>query len=144
MQVSSNGSYNPSPFTSPFNSPLTSQTNPDPDLQLSQIKNDFNMVSHDLNPSEKRLYDNLVYLGNYEAAKGVIAVGFLRASGLYTDGQNNTLEGTSLSQDLSRLNPPSDPQMQKSLSALQDHLNQNPTAMLPDAERRGNFIDLKI
>lgn len=69
MQVQSN---NASPSFNPY------ETQSDP-LQ-EQIKGDFITVASQLSPSEKRLYNSMMYTQNYEAAKDIINIGFMRAA----------------------------------------------------------------
>lgn len=144
MLVQSNGSF---PFSNPFASSPTSSASDKESLkttQLEQITNDFNMVAQDLSPMERKLYNSLIYSENYQAAKGLVTIGFLRAAGMYQDTQGNPLPGHSLSQDLSRLNPPSTRQDQNALLALQHHLTIHPSSLTPDNEKRGNLLDLRI
>ena len=143
MQVQTNSSY---PFSNPF---APSSYSPPPTYkeisqsgEIDQIKNDYSMISQELNPSERRLYNTLISTEDYQAAKGIVTVGFMRAAGIYHDSNGDTLSGQSLSQDLSKLYPPSTQEEQKSLTALQDYLSANPSAMALNQERRGNLLDL--
>jgi len=47
-----------------------------------QLKSDFVTIASQLSPSEKRLYNSLMYTQNYEGAKDIIAIGFMRATAL--------------------------------------------------------------
>ncbi|HEX5330292.1 hypothetical protein [Sulfuricurvum sp.] len=145
MQVKSNSSY---PFSNPFGA---SSYSPPPSFkdisqsgEVDQIKNDYSMISQELNPSERKLYNTLISAENYQAAKGIVTVGFMRAAGIYHDSNGDTLSGESLSQDLSKLYPPTSQEEQKSLTALQEYLRANPSAMAMNQERRGNLLDLRI
>ncbi len=145
MQVKSNSSY---PFSNPFGA---SSYSPPPSFkdisqsgEVDQIKNDYSMVSQELNPSEKRLYNTLISAENYQAAKGIVTVGFMRAAGIYHDSNGDTLPGESLSQDLSKLHPPTSQEEQKTLKALNDYLKTNPSSLTLDKEQRGNILDLRI
>jgi hypothetical protein len=71
MQVSTNSS-------TPFINPYEVQTDP----VQEQLKGDFITVAPQLSPSEKRLYNSMMYTQNYEAAKEIINIGFMRASDL--------------------------------------------------------------
>lgn len=71
MQVQSNNS-NPS-----FN-PYETQSNP---IQ-EELKGSFITIASQLSPSEKRLYNSMMYTQNYEGAKEIINIGFMRASDL--------------------------------------------------------------
>jgi len=143
MQVSSNSSF---PFSNPFG---TSAYSPPPSYkeisqsgELDQLKDDFSMISQELNPSERKLYNTLLSEQNYEAAKGIVTVGFMRAAGIYHDNNGDTLTGESLSQDLATLYSPDSQEEQKSIKALQNYLTANPSAMALNQERRGNLLDL--
>ncbi len=143
MQVLSNSSF---PFSNPFG---TSAYSPPPSYkeisqsgELDQLKDDFSMISQELNPSERRLYNTLLSEQNYEAAKGIVTVGFMRAAGIYHDNNGDTLTGESLSQDLATLYPSDSQEEQKSIKALQNYLTANPSAMALNQERRGNLLDL--
>lgn len=143
MQVQTNSSF---PFSNPF---ASSSYSPPPSFkeiskngEIDQIKNDFSMISQELNPSERRLYNTLLNNQDYQAAKGIVTVGFMRAAGIYHDNNGDPLLGTSLSQDLTKLYPPASQEEQKSLKALQDYLTFNPSAMALNQERRGNLLDL--
>lgn len=102
------------------------------------------MISQDLSPTERKLYNTLIYSENYQAAKGLVAIGFMRAAGLYQDTHGNPLSGESLSQDLTRLHPPAGQQEQNALIALQNYLTLHPSSLALDKEKRGNLLDLKI
>jgi len=144
VQVQTNGSY---PFSNPYSSSpfsTASDKGTPGSEQVSQIKNDFSMVAQDLSPAERKLYDNLIYTENYEAARGIVAIGFLRAAGLYQDTEGNPLPENSLPQDLARLSPPAGARDQSAIAALGNYLAANPSALTPDKEKLGNFIDLKI
>lgn len=143
MQVKTNSSF---PFSNPF---ATSSYSPPPSYkeisqsgELDKLKDDYSLISQELNPSERRLYTTLLNDQNYQAAKGIVTVGFMRAAGVYHDSNGDTLSGESLPQDLAKLYPPDSQQEQKSLRALQDYLTANPTAMALNQERRGNLLDL--
>lgn len=71
MQVSTNSS-------SPSFNPYEIQSDP----VQEQLKGDFITVAPQLSPSEKRLYNSMMYTQNYEAAKEIINIGFMRASDL--------------------------------------------------------------
>lgn len=145
MQVQTNGSY---PFSNPYasSSPFSAASDKEApgSEKVSQIKNDFSMIAQDLSPAERKLYDNLIYTENYDAARGLVAIGFLRAAGLYQDTEGSPLPGVSLPQDIARLSPPSAPRDRNAIAALGDYLAANPSALTPDKEKRGNFIDLKV
>lgn len=143
MQVLSNSSF---PFSNPFG---TSSYSPPPSYkeisqsgELDQLKDDFSMISQELKPSERKLYNTLLSEKNYEAAKGIVTVGFMRAAGIYHDNNGDTLTGESLAQDLATLYPPDSQEEQKSIKALQNYLTANPSAMALNQERRGNLLDL--
>jgi hypothetical protein len=145
MQVQTNSSYAYSnSFGSSTYSPPLSFKEISQSGEIDQLKDDFSMISHELNPSERKLYNTLVYEENYQAAKGIVTVGFMRAAGIYHDSNGDTLSGESLSQDLSKLYPPTSQEEQKSLTALQEYLRANPSAMAMNQERRGNLLDLRI
>lgn len=110
--------------------------------EIDQIKNDYSLISQELNPSERKLYNTLLNDQNYQAAKGLVTLGFMRAAGVYHDNNGDILSGESLSQDLTKLYPPDSQEEQKSLKALQDYLTANPSAMAQNQERRGNLLDL--
>lgn len=143
MQVQTNSSYL---FSNPFGTSSYSSKSSFKEIsqsgEIDQLKNDYNLISQELNLSEKKLYHTLINEQNYQAAKGIVAVGFIRAAGVYQDTEGNPLTGESLSQDLSKLYPPSTQEEQKSLKALQDYLSANPSAMALNQERRGNLLDL--
>ncbi len=71
MQVQTNSS---SPYLNPY------ETESDP-LQ-DQLKDDFLTVAPQLTASEKRLYNSMMYTQNYEGAKEIINIGFMRATDL--------------------------------------------------------------
>jgi hypothetical protein len=71
VQVSTNSS-------SPSFNPYEIQSDP----VQEQLKGDFITVAPQLSPSEKRLYNSMMYTQNYEAAKEIINIGFMRASDL--------------------------------------------------------------
>ncbi len=143
MQVPTNSSY---PFSNPF---ASSAYSPPPSFkeisqtgELDKLKDDFSMISQELNPSERRLYNALINEQNYQAAKGIVTVGFMRASGIYHDNNGDSLSGESLSQDLTKLYPPNSQEEQKALKSLQNYLTLNPSSMALNQERRGNLLDL--
>jgi len=143
MQVSSNSSF---PFSNPF---AASTYSPPPTYkeisqtgELDKLKDDYSLISQELNPSERRLYSTLINDQNYQAAKGIVTIGFMRAAGTYHDSNGDTLTGESLSQDLAKLYPPDSQQEQKSVQALQNYLTLNPSAMALNQEQRGNLLDL--
>lgn len=145
MQVLSNSSY---PFSNPFG---TSSYSPPPSYkeisqsgELDQLKDDFSMISQELNPSERKLYNTLLNEENYQAAKGIVTVGFMRAAGIYHDNNGDILSGESLSEDLKKLYPPDSNEEQSSLKSLQNYLAANPSALSVDKEYRGNLLDLRI
>ncbi|MDD5211586.1 MAG: hypothetical protein PHV62_04165 [Sulfuricurvum sp.] len=47
-----------------------------------QLKGDFITVASQLSSSEKRLYNSMMYTQNYEGAKEIINLGFMRATDL--------------------------------------------------------------
>lgn len=145
MQVKSNSSF---AFSNPF---AASSYAPPPSFkeisqsgEVDQIKNDYSLISQELNPSERKLYNTLINGQNYEAAKGIVTVGFMRAAGVYHDYNADPLSGNSLSEDLSKLYPPDSQEEQNALRSLQDYLKTNPMPLAMDQERRGNLLDLKI
>lgn len=71
MQVQSNSS-------SPSFNPYEIQSDP----MQEQLKGDFITVASQLSPSEKRLYNSMMYTQNYEGAKEIINIGFMRATDL--------------------------------------------------------------
>lgn len=71
MQVQSNSS-------SPSFNLYETQSDP---LQ-EQLKGDFITVASQLSSSEKRLYNSMMYTQNYEGAKEIINIGFMRATDL--------------------------------------------------------------
>jgi hypothetical protein len=145
LLVQSNGSY---PFSNPFaassSTPSASGKETVSSTQLDQLKNDFTMIAKDLNPTERKLYHNLIDTENYQAAKGIVSIGFIRAAGLYQDSNGYPLSGESLSQDLTKLNPPSSQQEQNAIQALQNYLSVNPSSLALDKEKLGNLLDLKV
>ncbi len=141
MQVQTNGSY---PFSNSFVPALSEKESLTVSTQLEELQNDFSMISQDLNPTERRLYNTLINAENYQAAKGIVTIGFMRAAGIYEDRAGNQLNGESLSQDLTKLNPPASQKEQNALIALQDYLSFNPSSLDMDKEKRGNLLDLKV
>jgi len=145
MQVQTNSSY---PFSNPFasstHSPPPSYKEISQTGEIDQLKDDFSMISQELNPSERKLYNALLNAENYQAAKGIVTIGFMRAAGIYHDSDGNSLSGESLSTDLTKLYPPDSQEEQKSLKSLQNYLTLNPSALEPDTQRRGSLLDLKI
>lgn len=145
MQVTTNSSY---PFSNPF--AASSYSTPPSFKEISQsgevdqIKNDYSLISQELNPSERKLYNTLINGQNYEAAKGLVTVGFMRAAGIYHDYNADPLQGSSLTEDLTKLYPPDSSEEQNALRSLQDYLKTNPMSLAMDQERRGNLLDLKI
>lgn len=79
MQVSSNSS-------SPTYNPYEIQTDP----AQEQLKGDFITVASQLSPSEKRLYNAMMHTQNYEGAKEIINIGFMRAADLEKPQQKPT------------------------------------------------------
>lgn len=71
MQVQSNSS-------SPSFNPYETQNDP----MQEQLKGDFITVAPQLSPSEKRLYNSMMYTQNYEGAKEIINIGFMRSTNL--------------------------------------------------------------
>ena len=145
MQVQTNSSY---PFSNPF---ASSSYSPPPTYkeisqtgEIDQLKDDYSMISQELNPSERRLYNSLLNAENYQAAKGIVTVGFMRAAGIYHDENGEPLSGESLSQDLTKLNPPDSQEEQNTLKSLQEYLTLNPSSLDMDKEKRGNLLDLKV
>jgi hypothetical protein len=145
MQVQTNSSY---PFSNPF---ASSTYSPPPSYkeisqtgEIDQIKNDFSLISQELHPTERRLYSTLLGSENYQAAKGVVTVGFMRSAGIYHDSNGNTLSGESLSADLAKLYPPDSKEEQSTLKALEEYLVFNPSSLSLDQEQRGNLLDLKV
>lgn len=80
MHVQTNS---PSPYLNPY------ETQPDP-LQ-DQLKDDFLTVAPQLTASEKRLYNSMMYTQNYEGAKDIIAIGFMRTTNLEKNNQPTRL-----------------------------------------------------
>jgi hypothetical protein len=145
MQVQTNSSYAYSnSFGASSYSPPPSFKEISQSGEIDQLKDNFSMISQELNPSERKLYNTLVYDENYQAAKGIVTVGFMRASGIYHDSEGEPLMGKSLSEDLTKLYPPESKEEQNSLKALQDYLTLNPSSLSPDKEQRGNLLDLRI
>lgn len=145
MQVQTNSSY---PFSNSFTS---SSYSPPPSYkeisqtgEIDQLKDDFSMISQELSPTERKLYNTLLNAENYEAAKGIVTIGFMRAAGIYHDSDGNSLSGESLSTDLTKLYPPDSQEEQKSLKTLQEYLRTNPSSMALNQEQRGNILDLKV
>jgi len=145
MQVKTNSSY---PFSNPFG---TASYSPPPTYkeisqsgEIDQIKDDYSMISQELNPSEKKLYNTLISAENYEAAKGIVTVGFMRAAGTYHDSNGDPLSGESLTVDLTKLNPPDSKEEQNTLKDLQEYLSLNPSTDSMNKEQRGNLLDLKV
>lgn len=145
MQVNANSSYL---FSNSFSA---SSYSPPPTFaeisqkgEIDQLKDDYSLISQELSPSERKLYTTLIHEENYEAAKGVVTIGFMRAAGIYHDGEGDTLQGASLSDDLTKLYPPDAPEDQNALSALQEYLITNPQAMMISQVSRGNLLDLRI
>lgn len=143
MQVQSNSSY---PFSNPFGassySPPLSYKEISQSGEIDQLKDNYSLIYQELNPSERKLYNTLLNDQNYQAAKGIVTVGFMRAAGVYHDNNGDTLTGQSLSQDLNKLYPPDSAEEQNSLQSLQDYLTLNPSAMGLNQEQRGNLLDL--
>ncbi|HQS65660.1 MAG TPA: hypothetical protein PLM93_00550 [Sulfuricurvum sp.] len=71
MQVQTNSS-------SPSFNPYEIQSDP---IQ-EQLRGDFITVAPQLTPSEKRLYNSLMYTQDYQGAKDIIALGFIRTTAL--------------------------------------------------------------
>jgi hypothetical protein len=145
MQVQTNSSY---PFSNPFGassySPPPSYKEISQNGEIDQLKDDYSMISQELNPSERKLYNTLLQGENYQAAKGIVTVGFMRAAGIYHDSEGETLSGTSLTNDLNKLFPPNGPEEQKALTALQDYLITNPESLAINQAQRGSLLDLRI
>jgi hypothetical protein len=145
MQVQTNSSYAYSnPFASSSYSPPPSFKEISQTGEIDQLKDDFSMISQELSPTERRLYNTLLSSENYQAAKGVVTVGFMRASGIYHDSEGNPLSGESLSQDLTKLYPSDTKEEQDSLKSLQEYLAFNPSSLALSQEQRGNLLDLKV
>jgi hypothetical protein len=145
MQVQTNSSY---PYSNPF---ASSSYSPPPSFkeisqigEVDRIKNDFSLISQELSPSERKLYNTLLHEQNYQAAKGVVTVGFMRAAGIYHNENGEPLSGESLSQDLTKLYPSDSKEEQDSLKALQEYLALNPSSLALNQEQRGNLLDLKV
>ncbi len=79
MQVQTNSS---SPFFNPYASPSQPEQETTPTQLLDQLKSDFITIAPQLTPSEKRLYNSMMYTQNYEGAKDIIAIGFMRTTNL--------------------------------------------------------------
>lgn len=143
MQVQTNSSYL---FSNPFGTSSHSSKSSFKEIsqsgEIDQLQNDYNLISQELNLSEKKLYHTLINDQNYEAAKGIVAVGFIRAAGVYQDAEGNPLSGQSLSEDLTKLSPPDSTKDQNALKALQEYLTLNPSTMALNQEGRGNLLDL--
>jgi hypothetical protein len=144
MIVQSNGSY---PFSNPFGpsaySPPPSYKEIKQSGEIDQLKNDYSLISHELKPAERKLYNTLLNEQNYDAAKGLVTVGFMRAAGIYHDENGDTLPADSLVDELGSLYPPDAAEDQKALASLQSYLIENPSAMSLNQERRGSLLDLK-
>lgn len=69
MQVLTNSS-------SPSLNPYELQNDP----VQEQLKGSFITVAEQLSPSEKRLYNSMMYTQNYEGAKEIINIGFMRVA----------------------------------------------------------------
>lgn len=143
MQISSNGMNT---FQNPYASSMltSSQSQNTTTANSDQIANEFHLVAENLTPAERKLYDSLMFSENYEAAKGIVAIGFLRSVGMYQDGEGNQLSGISLRDDLAQLTPPADPRQNKEIQKLQDYLTSHPRALDTEAQQRGNIIDFKV
>lgn len=145
MQVQTNSSYL---FSNPFGTPSFSSKSSFKEIsqsgEIDQLQNDYNLISQELNLSEKKLYHTLINDQNYQAAKGIVAVGFIRAAGVYQDADGNPLSGQSLIEDLTKLAPSDSIKEQNALKSLQDYLTLNPSAMELNPVQRGNLLDLKI
>lgn len=143
MQVQTNSSYL---FSNPFGTSSHFSKSSFKEIsqsgEIDQLQNDYNLIAQELNLSEKKLYHTLINEQNYQAAKGIVAVGFIRAAGVYQDADGNPLSGQSLSEDLTKLAPSDSIKEQNELKALQDYLSTNPSAMALNQERRGNLLDL--
>ncbi|MDP3300370.1 MAG: hypothetical protein Q8S36_00205 [Sulfuricurvum sp.] len=50
------------------------------DPTQEQLKGSFITVAEQLTPSEKRLYNSMMYTQNYEGAEEIINIGFMRAT----------------------------------------------------------------
>lgn len=82
MQVQSN---NAAPIYNPYEIPN--------DPVQEQLKANFVTVASQLSPSEKRLYNSMMYTQNYEGAKEIINIGFMRSTDLEkTDKPNRLLD----------------------------------------------------
>ena len=68
----------------------------------------------------------------------------MRAAGIYHDENGEPLSGESLSQDLTKLNPPDSQEEQNTLKSLQEYLTLNPSSLDMDKEKRGSLLDLKV
>ena len=145
MQVQTNSSY---PFSNPFGassySPPPSYKEISQSGEIDQLKDDYSMISQELHPSERKLYNTLLQGENYQAAKGIVTVGFMRAAGIYHDSEGEPLSGTSLTNDLNKLFPPNAPEEQKALTALQNYLIANPESLAINQAQRGSLLDLRI
>lgn len=145
MQVQTNSSYAYSnSFASSSYSPPPSFKEITQSGEIDQLKDDFSMISQELSPSERRLYNTLINAENYQSAKGIVTIGFMRAAGIYHDENGEPLSGESLSQDLTKLNPSDSKEEVDSLQALQEYLTLNPSSLALNQEQRGNLLDLKV
>lgn len=79
MQVQTNSS---SPFFNHYTSSSAQEDERTLNPLQDQLKIDFITVAPQLTPSEKRLYNSLMYTQNYEGAKDIIAIGFMRTTNL--------------------------------------------------------------
>ncbi|MDP3266802.1 MAG: hypothetical protein Q8M39_08240 [Sulfuricurvum sp.] len=71
-----------SPFFNPYASPSSPESDTKPSELQDQLKSEFITVAEHLSPAEKRLYNSLIYTKNFEGAKQIIDLGFLRAAAL--------------------------------------------------------------
>ena len=62
-----------------------------PNPLQDQLKDDFLTIAAQLTPSEKRLYNSMMYTQNYEGAKDIIAIGFMRTTNLEKNDQPTRL-----------------------------------------------------
>lgn len=88
MQVQTSGF---SPFFNPYISPSLQESETKPDERQNQLKSEFITVAEHLSPAEKRLYTSLIYTQNFEGAKQIIDLGFLRAAALEKSDQGSRL-----------------------------------------------------
>lgn len=79
MQVQTNSS---SPFYNPYTSSTTQEAQSESNPLQAQLKADFITIASQLSPSEKRLYNSLMYTQDYQGAKDIIALGFIRTTAL--------------------------------------------------------------